>query len=554
MKNKAKLFLCVLCVALLSIALLSGCKKEEPFVLGVPQNIRIENDYLMWDAVEGATEYYIIEGENRFKISETVIDLWDYASEIDKTYTFTVTSLQAIENSENYITSEASSPIEYTLTPTEGLVFNMIKNGAAYEVAAEDPETLSGRVVIPEEYDGLQVTQIAEKGFIDCKEITSILMPSSIRNISTEAFAYCEKLERMQLSKNTATIENFAFYGCKALTAFELPEDTKTVGSGIFAFCNNLTTLTVDEENTTYISEGNCIIHKKSNTVVAGCKTSVIPKKIKTIGEASFFGCQVDKIELPAGITIIEQAAFMRSSISSLELPSALKEIGVQAFQECQHLSYVAIPKTVRTIGAQAFYKTVGLTILMPESVDTIEEQAFQGENLTVYTDYQFSSEETCWPMGWLIIKDVPDIEGNPVPNITGVWCPDNFCCNCEFVYVADIPYLKSIPVTDKLSGAIVSDDPPLYMGMFVTYLYAEASFRSEQSFTAPSRDGYTFAGWATEENGPAVITPYNDTLTATTAHEEQLTLTRTFCLSENEMKQLFTDGKTKLYAVWVQA
>ena len=54
-----------------------------------------------------------------------------------------------------------------------------------------------------------------------------------------------------------------------------------------------LESIVVDENNPVYDSRDNCnaIIEKETNTLIVGCKNTVIPKNVMTIGEYAFYNC-----------------------------------------------------------------------------------------------------------------------------------------------------------------------------------------------------------------------------------------------------------------------
>ena len=67
------------------------------------------------------------------------------------------------------------------------------------------------------------------------------------------------------------------------------------------------------EGNTVYRSAGNCIIDAENQTLILGCKGSVIPAdgSVTTIGENAFNGLTgLISITIPESITKIEDSAF----------------------------------------------------------------------------------------------------------------------------------------------------------------------------------------------------------------------------------------------------
>ena len=106
-----------------------------------------------------------------------------------------------------------------------------------------------------------------------------------VEEICKEAFKGCDKLEEIVMPKKLKKIDSEAFCGCSGLTELTLPNSVKIIGDGAFAYCSGLEKITVESGNSRYDSRDNCnsIIDKKTNTLIAGCKNSVIPNSVASI-------------------------------------------------------------------------------------------------------------------------------------------------------------------------------------------------------------------------------------------------------------------------------
>ena len=78
--------------------------------------------------------------------------------------------------------------------------------------------------------------------------------------------------------------------------------------------------MTVESGNTTFDSRNNCnaIIETASNTLIAGCKATVIPNTVTSIGYSAFSGC---------------------SGLTSVTIPNSVTSIGYGAFSGCTSLT-----------------------------------------------------------------------------------------------------------------------------------------------------------------------------------------------------------------------
>ena len=122
----------------------------------------------------------------------------------------------------------------------------------------------SGAVTIPATvtYMGktFNVTSIGEYAFRDCTSLTSITIPSSIRDI-----------------------KSFAFYNCTSLNAITLPASITALGTGVFEGCTSLLQMTIPAGITAIEDE-----------LFFGCsalKAVVLPNSITSIGENAFTRC-----------------------------------------------------------------------------------------------------------------------------------------------------------------------------------------------------------------------------------------------------------------------
>ena len=167
-----------------------------------------------------------------------------------------------------------------------------------------------------------RVEEICKEAFKGCDKLEEIVMPKKLKKIDSEAFQGCSSLTKLTLPDSVMSIRDEAFRGCSGLTELTLPNSVASIGDGAFADCSGLEKITVESGNSCYDSRDNCnsIIDKKTNTLIVGCKNSIIPNSVTRIGDSAFEYC---------------------SGLTELTLPNSVASIGDSAFVDCSGLSKI---------------------------------------------------------------------------------------------------------------------------------------------------------------------------------------------------------------------
>ena len=198
--------------------------------------------------------------------------------------------------------------------------------------------------------------------FMDGREINDLVIPSSVTSIGELAFYFCDGLTSVNIPNSVTTIGPQAFASCSGLTSITIPNSVNIIESTAFNNCSGLTSIIVDGGNSKFDSRNNCnaIIETSTNTLITGCKNTIIPNGVSSIGMNAFASCSgLTSIVIPTSVTSIGQDAFNGcSSLSSITIPNRVTTIGDFAFLGCSRLNSVTIGKSVTNIGTQAFYIT----------------------------------------------------------------------------------------------------------------------------------------------------------------------------------------------------
>ena len=241
-------------------------------------------------------------------------------------------------------------------------------------------------------------------------------------------------LTEFVIPDSAISISSRAFDDCSGLASVTIGANITSLNTSVFDDCDELTTLNVAEGNTVYRSAGNCIIDAENQTLILGCKGSVIPAdgSVTTIGENAFNGLTgLISITIPESITKIEDSAFENctglteinwnaiavedfaefssymyeyedvytkvfsgagtdGSGITVTFGDAVTHVPAGLFYSLNNgLDYdyitpniksVFLGDNVAAIGAYAFARCEGITeIILPDSVTSIEEGAFYG-------------------------------------------------------------------------------------------------------------------------------------------------------------------------------
>ena len=199
------------------------------------------------------------------------------------------------------------------------LKYRINSDGSSVTVIGCD-EKYTGILIIAlgVQYEGkvYTVTTIGEGAFGNCSGLALVLIPNSVTKIGNKAFAECT-----------------------GLTTISVPDSVTEIGALAFIGCRSLKAIYVSDGNTRYDTRDDCnaIIETESNTLIVGCKSTVIPNSVTMIGDFAFNGC---------------------SDLTSVVIPDSVTKIGGWAFASCRDLASVVIPDSVTWIGPCAFSGT----------------------------------------------------------------------------------------------------------------------------------------------------------------------------------------------------
>lgn len=153
-----------------------------------------------------------------------------------------------------------------------------------------------------------------------------------------------------------AVVETDAFRNCRKLTGISIPASVKELKSIDFRDCTSLESIDVDENNTVYSSVDGVLLDKAKEKlykypVSSSSIAFSIPDGVKEIGKRSFENADaLESAEIPDSVGIIGEEAFINCGrLNNVVIPDSVAEIRNSAFKGCTSLSKITFsPETYK--------------------------------------------------------------------------------------------------------------------------------------------------------------------------------------------------------------
>ncbi len=224
------------------------------------------------------------------------------------------------------------------------------------------------------------------------------IIPNNVTSIAMAAFRESNSIISITIPDSVTKIGNFAFYSCSNLSNLVITSGLTDIGYSAFSGCG-LTSITVSENNSFFYSTNNCLIKKSNKELILGCKNSVIPSGVISIGNGAFNGCKgITSLTIPSTVLSIGDSAFYGcSKLTSANLGTSVTSIGKQAFFYCSSLKNLTISDSVTSIGEDAFDACSSLNYNVIDSVkylgnDTNPYVVACDVSITTRTSYNLES------------------------------------------------------------------------------------------------------------------------------------------------------------------
>ena len=225
-----------------------------------------------------------------------------------------------------------------------------------------------------------------------CTGLTSIKLPDNLTQIEEHAFYGCSGLTSIQIPENVTEIGYSAFYGCSGLTSVTIPKNVEKIVGSAFTGCGNLKKILVDEGNSSYSSYDGVLYDKEKTCLVqwpGGKVDGSIPNGITSIGFTAFNGCNgLRSVTVPKSVTSIDTHAFSQGALEEILVeegnPNYVSINGLLCNKEKTTVlmcpggkKHVRIPEGITTLVAYSLSACNCVSVSIPVSVINIGSSAF---------------------------------------------------------------------------------------------------------------------------------------------------------------------------------
>lgn len=195
-----------------------------------------------------------------------------------------------------------------------------------------------------------KITAIEEQTFYLCKLLASIDIPETVVSIGNSAFGCCYSLCAIEFPRSLRSIGDFAFL-LSGLTSVVIPETVESIGLNPFAECEELVSIEVVEGNHNYASVDGVLFDSEISLLISypigkDGEEYAIPCSVRRIGSQAFSCSKLKTVCIPEGVIAVDTSSFSYSCLVSVMIPRSIEEIAEDAFEQCDNLESVSVPKS----------------------------------------------------------------------------------------------------------------------------------------------------------------------------------------------------------------
>jgi len=258
------------------------------------------------------------------------------------------------------------------------------------------------------------VTSIGKGAFLYCSRLTIADLPASLQKMGEFVFAGCERLNQVNFRGNgPAEIPDRAFCQCSRLEEVVIPAGTTSIGKRAFSGCEKLQKCTLQESGKVPVSIGDYAFETTDlnyfeagqrqvllgfaafsslyKGIPEGTPANLILPDNAVFGEGTFYGSRINGLANEGSMqgTLSDQYVLEEGVLYSHDKKTLIAyfptKMGTYGFEETEaaKAGEFTVPDGVTAIAPYAFYGSRLKKVFLPESVQSIEHNAFTMSGMT---------------------------------------------------------------------------------------------------------------------------------------------------------------------------
>ena len=261
----------------------------------------------------------------------------------------------------------------------DGILYTLYDGYATVSSVPEAYEEL----IIPDTISGLPITHIGATAISCGTNSKKITLGSNVTHIGDNAFTFCTYLEEVVFGPHTTSIGAYVLDGATSLIHMTISSEAPYTLKHYFG-------ATLGDIPGTLLSikyaEGSNFINPTLYQNEMLSKTLILPNDMTSIPTGQFMNTPYLKsVILPPTLITIGDSAFEQSGITSISIPNTVQTIEREAFFNTQQLSTLIFEEdsTIHTISVDAFRSSnIEGSLIIPASVANIYGGAFSNTKL----------------------------------------------------------------------------------------------------------------------------------------------------------------------------
>jgi hypothetical protein len=272
-----------------------------------------------------------------------------------------------------------------------------------------------------------KLKELSENMCTSCSKLQSLIIPDSVTSFQGGTFYLCFLLESIEFGPGSrlTSVGPSTFYDCKAFTTVEFPESLTTIGVQTFTNANNVKTLRMHTSiwsavNATLPVSGTQVVSFYNDPVFYTVSTSkaLLPGTGMTLQDGVLSGYYDGSLSIVGtgtlsravidtyvtnsgprrGLVVAVDKAFTSlddgifsglSGLTEIRFPedSAVTTIGTRSFQGCTSLKGVDFPESLTSLGTAIFENCTSLQrVVFPQKLLSVSDTAILAGLTTVET------------------------------------------------------------------------------------------------------------------------------------------------------------------------